>query len=58
METRVPARRGQQRREENAGKAKAAADRQFPDEQWILDEDGIYRSPRGPVECEQLEFTG
>jgi hypothetical protein len=49
METKVLARREQQRREENARKAKAAADRLFPDEQWILDEDGIYRSPRRPV---------
>ena len=34
------------KKEENANKAKAAADRLFPNEKWINIEDGIYRSSR------------
>jgi len=37
------------RQEENAGKAKEAADRLFPGEKWIPIEDGIYLSPNRPV---------
>jgi hypothetical protein len=37
------------RREDNARKAKMAATRLFPDEQWIFVEDGIYLSPRRPI---------
>jgi SPP1 gp7 family putative phage head morphogenesis protein len=37
------------RREENAGKAKEAADRLFPGEKWKKADDGIYLSSRRPV---------
>jgi len=37
------------RRQENARKAKEAADQLFPGEKWILKEDSIYLSPRRPI---------
>jgi hypothetical protein len=37
------------RRADNAKRARALADREFPDEKWIRVEDGIYLSPRRPV---------
>ena len=37
------------RRQENAKKAKAAADQEFPNEKWKSVEDGIYLSPRRPI---------
>jgi hypothetical protein len=41
--------REKQRRAENAQKAKAAADRLFPGEQWQQVAEGIYLSPRRPI---------
>ena len=38
-----------ERRQENAKKAKEAADDLFPDEKWKSVEDGIYLSPNRPV---------
>jgi hypothetical protein len=37
------------RRQENAEKAKAAADQLFPGEKWIHKEEGIYLSPNRPI---------
>jgi hypothetical protein len=37
------------RREENAKKAREAADKLFPGEKWKRVEDGIYLSPRRPI---------
>jgi hypothetical protein len=37
------------RREENAKKAKEAADQLFPSEKWKAVEDGIYLSPNRPI---------
>jgi hypothetical protein len=39
----------QKRRLENAKKAKAFADQEFPGEKWKKVEDGIYLSPRKPI---------
>jgi hypothetical protein len=36
-------------RQENAKKAREAADKFFPNEQWKQVEDGIYLSPRRPI---------
>ena len=38
-----------QRKTENAKKAKEAADTLYPDEQWIIVEEGIYLSPRRAI---------
>ena len=37
------------RRQENAKKAKAAADQLFSGEKWIHKEEGIYLSPNRPI---------
>ena len=37
------------KRQENAKKAKVAADRLFPNEKWVMIEDGIYLSPNRPI---------
>jgi hypothetical protein len=41
--------REQRRREENAKKAKEAAEQLFPDEKWEEKEKGIYQSPHRPT---------
>jgi hypothetical protein len=38
-----------QQRDENARKARELADKEFPDEKWIIVENGIYLSPRRPI---------
>jgi hypothetical protein len=45
----VDERKEKRQREENAKKAKAAADQLFPGEKWKTIEDGIFLSPRRPI---------